>query len=76
MQGLLNLPGRKLLPGFPEAGLLPHCFVADEAFLLRPDMMKPYPRGLRRNKLPEDQLVFLFTGCLMHAGYLRMYLAS
>ena len=58
MQGLLNLPGRKLLPGFPETGLLPHCFVADEAFPLRPDMIKPYPRGQRGTKIPEDQLVF------------------
>ena len=58
MQGLLNLPGRKLLPGFPETGLLLHCFVADEAFPLRPDMMKPYPRGQHGTKIPEDQLVF------------------
>ena len=66
MQGLLNLPGRKLLPGFPKAGLLPHCFVADEAFPLRPDMMKPYPRGLCGNKLPEDQLVFNYRLSCTH----------
>ena len=28
----LGLPPRKPLPGFPQAGLLPHCFVGDEAF--------------------------------------------
>ena len=39
-----------MLPGFPEAGLLPHCFVADEAFPCQIDLMRPYPRG--------DQLVF------------------
>ena len=65
IQGLLNLPGRKLLPGFPEAGLLPHCFVGDEAFPLRPDMMKPYPRGQRGTKIPEDQVVFNYR--LSHA---------
>ena len=54
----LAIPGRKMLPGFPQAGLLPHCIVGDEAFPLRPDLMKPFPRGLRGNKLPEDQLVF------------------
>ena len=53
----LGLPQRKLLPGYPEAGLMPHCFVGDEAFGLAPNMMRPFPRqkGL---KLPEDQLVF------------------
>ena len=54
----LRLPGRKILPGFPEAGLIPHCFVADEAFPCQIDLMRPYPRGARGTKLPEDQLVF------------------
>ena len=54
----LQIPARKMLPGFPQAGLLPHCIVGDEAFPLRPDLMKPFPRGMRGNKLPEDQLVF------------------
>ena len=58
IQGQLALPARKLLPDFPQAGLIPHCFIANEAFPLRPDMMKPYPRGERGNKLPEDKLVF------------------
>ena len=29
----LNLPPRKTLPAFPQAGLLPHCIMADDAFL-------------------------------------------
>ena len=41
----LGLPSRKPLPGFPQAGLLPHCFVGDEAFPLSVDLMQPYPRG-------------------------------
>ena len=53
----LELPPRKLLPGYPEAGLMPHCFVGDEAFGLVPNMMRPFQRqcGL---KLPEDQIVY------------------
>ena len=45
---LLNeLAPRKPLPGFLQAGLLPHCFVGDEAFPLSVDLMRPYPRGQR-----------------------------
>ena len=57
IQDDLGLPPRKLLPGYPEAGLMPHCFVGDEAFGLALNMMRPFPRqgGL---KLPEDQLVY------------------
>ena len=51
-------PPRKPLPGFPQAGLLPHCFVGDEAFPLSVDLMRPYPRGQRGTKLAEDKLVF------------------
>ena len=58
LSGELNLPPRKTLPAFPEAGLLPHCIVADDAFPLRPDLLKPFPRGAKGQKLPEDQLVF------------------
>ena len=36
---LLNIPGPKRLPGYPEGGALPHCIVADEAFPLRMDLM-------------------------------------
>ena len=65
LQGQLGLPPRKLLPDFPQAGLLLHCFVADEAFPLKPDMMKPYQRGERGNKLLEDKLIFNYR--LSHA---------
>ena len=36
---LLNIPGPKRLPGYPEGGALPQCIVADEAFPLRMDLM-------------------------------------
>ena len=57
IQDDLGLPPRKMLPGYPEAGLMPHCFVGDEAFGLAANMMRPYPRqgGL---KLPENQIIY------------------
>ena len=69
----LQIPGRKMLPGFPQAGLLPHCIVGDEAFPLRPDLMKPFPRGMRGNKLPEDQLVFRWFKFTLKAPYSIMH---
>ena len=31
LKGKLNIPGRKMLPDFPQAGLLPHCIVGDDS---------------------------------------------
>ena len=42
LNGELNMPPRKTLPAFPEARLLPYCIVADDAFLCRPDLLKPF----------------------------------
>ena len=42
LNGELGLPPYKTLPAFPEAGLLPHCIIADDAFPLRPNLLKPY----------------------------------
>ena len=50
-------PPPKALPNFPNMGELPHCIVGDEAFPLRMDLMRPYPRAARA-ALPQDQLVF------------------
>ena len=61
----LGLPPRKPPTGFPQAGLLSHCFVGDEAFPLSVDLIKPYPRGQRGTKLVEDKLVFNYQ--LSHA---------
>ncbi|XP_049920670.1 uncharacterized protein LOC126402580 [Epinephelus moara] len=41
-QGTLDLPEDTPLPGTEELGSVPHVFVADEAFPLRRDMMRPY----------------------------------
>ena len=61
LKGKVNIPGRKMLPDFPQAGLLPHCIVGDKAFPLRVDLMKPYSRPNKNNPhrgIPEDKLVF------------------
>lgn len=40
-----------------ESGPIPFCIVADEAFPLLSNVMRPYPERSRGN-LPEDQAVF------------------
>ena len=54
----LDIPPPKSLPNWPAGGVLPHCFVADEAFPLRADIMHPYPRASRRHRLSEAEQVF------------------
>ena len=39
MNGNLNVPPPKRLPGWPQGGGLPHCIVGDEAFPIRMDLM-------------------------------------
>lgn len=41
--GTLGLPEDTLLPGEEHLGPQPHIFVADEAFPLRRDLMRPFP---------------------------------
>ena len=54
----LDIPQPKVISDFPEMGLIPHCIVADEAFPLRIDLMRPYPRRNKNENLPEDKAVF------------------
>ena len=54
----LDIPEPKLIADYPEMGLIPHCIVADEAFPLRIDLMRPYPRRNKNENLPEDKAVF------------------
>ena len=58
MNNKLGIPGPKTLDNWPEGAVLPHCIVADEAFPLRCDLMRPYPRTNNRQTLPEDQKLF------------------
>ena len=39
-------------------GLMPHCIVADEAFPLRIDLMRPYPWRNKNHNLPQDKAIF------------------
>ena len=55
---ILNVPPPKRLPGYPEGGALPHYIVADEAFPLSMDLMRPYPRGKKKDRLPFDKSIF------------------
>ncbi|XP_049928251.1 uncharacterized protein LOC126407421 [Epinephelus moara] len=49
--GTLQLPADRLLPGADHRGPQPHVFVADEAFPLRRNLMRPFPgRTLTRDR--------------------------
>ena len=63
LDGELDLPGPKELPNYPEGGVLLHCIVADGAFPLRPDIMRPYPRANRQIKLTREELEWLQICC-------------
>ena len=51
INGELDIPGPKSLPNYPQGGVLPHCIVGDKAFPCRMDLMRPYPRGTKQNRL-------------------------
>ncbi|KAM6926036.1 uncharacterized protein PEZ65_009648 [Lycodopsis pacificus] len=52
--GTLHLPADLPLPGADHQGLQPHVFVADEAFPLRKNLMRPFPGRI----LPRDRRIF------------------
>lgn len=52
--GNLNVPAPCPLPSAPELGQVPFVIVADEAFPMKPFLLRPYPW----KRLPEDQRVF------------------
>ena len=55
VNGELDILEPKELPNYPEGGILPYCWVGDEAFPCRMDFMWPYPRGTRGVRLPLAQ---------------------
>jgi len=52
--GTLDLPSDLPLPGADQRGTQPHVFVADEAFPLRRNLMRPYPGRI----LPREKRIF------------------
>ena len=58
MKDELNVPGPKPLPRARFLGNMPHVIVADEAFPLCPNIMRPYPRGRNASKMPRPCRVF------------------
>ena len=42
-KGRVNLPESTVLPGDDEGHAIPYVLVGDEAFLLRPYLMRPFP---------------------------------
>ena len=39
-------------------GALPHVIIADEAFPLKPTIMRPYPRGNNAHRLAQEKQIF------------------
>ncbi|KAL1276980.1 hypothetical protein QQF64_023653 [Cirrhinus molitorella] len=52
--GTLNVPPPRELPGAPELGKVNHVIVTDEAFPLKPYLLRPYPG----RRLPTDKRIF------------------
>jgi hypothetical protein len=46
----LQIPFQTSLPLEVSSETFPYCFVADEAFTLKTDLMRPYPRRMLTNK--------------------------
>ena len=75
VNGELDTPEPKELPNYPEGGVLSYCWVGNEAFPCRMDLMQPYPRGTRGLRFPLAQKSFNYRlSC--DAELLRMHLAS
>ena len=60
MLGQLDVPPPKRLDHMPpgQGEFLPHCIVADEAFPLQSDLMRPFPRNTRGTNLPFPEIMF------------------
>ena len=58
MAGELDTPPPKTLPGMQNEGPVPHVLIADEAFPLRNDLMRPYPR--LESSVPRNEAIFNF----------------
>ena len=77
LNDLLDILGPKWLPGATHLGALPHVIIADEAFPLKPTIMRPYPRGKNAHRLAQEKQIFnlrlsrahrVVEKCLWHTG--------
>ena len=54
----LNIPGPKPLPNSPQLRNIPHVIVADEAFPLKQNIMRPYPRSRNTTRLSNPKQIY------------------
>ena len=54
----LDIPGPKPLPNAPQLGNLPHVIVADEAFPLKPNIMRLYLRSKNVRHLSHPKQIY------------------
>ena len=59
MNEKLNIPGNRRLPNYNDEGPMPRVIVADEAFPLLHNLMRPFPR-CRESTLPKQAAIFNF----------------
>ena len=74
MNDELDIPGPKPLPNFPEGGQVPHCIVADEAFPLCVNLMRPFQEA--RDSDCQLMKGCSTTGSAVQGELWRMLLAS
>ena len=55
--GQEDTPPNKQLPNYPNEGPMPHVIVANEAFPLKHNIMRPYPRGTQVS-LHHEEAIF------------------
>ena len=54
----MDVPPPKTLENAEDLGSLPFVIVADEAFPLKPNIMRPYPKLKSQTKMPKDVQIF------------------
>ena len=69
MAGQLDLLPPKGLDNMPpgQGEYLPHCIVADEAFPIQADLLRPFPRDQHGTNLPHPEMMFNYRlSCARH----------